>query len=176
MPDHAAKWAAAPDWDNAVLDRGGVTLRSLSLPDMALVSGDLAAFGRAAGLDAQGAGALGLAQGDRYAVRLARDRLLAVGALSETVAEGWNASGFALTLIGGADHVFALAGEGVAALLSRAMAIDPDNGGPCAAVGFAGIPALLYRHEPSGHLRLHVERGLAAYLWSWMETVLAETD
>lgn len=174
MLDHATKWAAAPDWTTAVLDRGGVTVRSIVLPDLALVSGDLAAFGRAAGLDPRGAGALGGVEGERYTVRLARDRLLAVGPLPGTLAEGWNDLGFAVTPAGGADHVLELAGEGLAALLARATTLDPADGGPCAAVGFAGIPAVLYRHGPAGRLRLHVERGLAAYAWCWLTTVLEE--
>lgn len=172
MLDHAAKWDAAPDWKTAVFDRGGVTARSLDLPQTALVSGDLLAFGRASGLDPQGAGALGAVQGDSYTVRLARDRLLAVGPLTG-VGESWNDAGFAVTPTGGAEHVFALSGEGVPALLSRATTLDPAAPGPCAAVGFAGIPAVLYRHDPSGSLRLHVERGLAVYLWTWLATVIA---
>ncbi|NGM46123.1 hypothetical protein G5B31_11320 [Rhodobacter sp. SGA-6-6] len=174
MLDHAAKWDAAPDWATAVLEAAGVTVRSLDLPDMALVSGDLRAFGRASGLDPQGAGALGAVQGDSYTVRLARDRLLAVGPLPGMVQESWNDAGFAVTALGGADHGFALTGDGLPDLLSRATTLDPANPGPCAAIGFAGVPAVLYRHDPSGALRLHVERGLAVYLRSWLDQMLAE--
>ncbi|RFB76693.1 sarcosine oxidase subunit gamma family protein [Methylovirgula sp. 4M-Z18] len=174
MLDHAAKWDAAPDWGAAALDLKGVTVRSLDLPDLALVSGDLAVFGHVSGLDPQGAGALGTVQGDIYTVRLTRDRLLVVGPLPDRVKESWNEAGFAVTLTGGAEHVFELTGEGVTALLSRATTVDPANGGPAATVGFAGIPSVLYRHDPSGGLRLHVERGLAVYLWSWLKTVLEE--
>ena len=176
MLDHAAKWDAAPDWSTAVLEAAGATVRSLDLPDMALVGGDLGAFGRASGFDPQGAGALGAVDGDGYTVRLARDRLLAVGPLPGTVREGWNDAGFAITPSGGAEHVFQLAGEGVPALLSRATTLDPAKPGPCAAIGFAGIPAVLYRHGPSGALRLHVERGLAVYLWSWLGGAAAGPD
>ncbi len=174
MLDHAEKWDAAPDWATAVLEATGVTVRSLDLPDMLLVSGDLGAFGRASGFDPQGAGALGAVHGDGYTVRLARDRLLVVGPLPGTVQESWNDAGFAVTPISGADHVFELAGEGIPGLLFRATTLDPANPGPCAAIGFAGVPAVLYRHDPSGALRLHVERGLAVYLWSWLMAVLGE--
>ena len=43
-----------------------------------LVSGDLAAWAEASGFDGPAVGAFGLAEGIRYSVRLARDRLLAV--------------------------------------------------------------------------------------------------
>ena len=174
MLDHATKWDAAPDWSSAVLDGSGVRIRSLDLPDLALVSGDLAAFGRLSGFDPHGAGALAAVQGDSYTLRLARDRLLAVGAMPAAIRESWNDAGFAVTPTGGAEHVFELSGQGVPALLARATSIDPAQASPSAAVGFAGAPAVLYRHAPSGHLRLHIERGLAVYLWSWLKTVLGE--
>lgn len=172
MLDHATKWAVSPEWGAETIDASGVTVRSLFLPDLAIVSGDLSAFGRATGLDPQGAGALGLVQGDSYTLRLARDRLLVVGALPDTVRESWNDAGFAVTLIGGADHVFELCGEGVEMLLSHAVTINPDHAGPAATVGFAGVSAVLYRHDQIGTLRLHVERGLAVYIWSWLQGVL----
>lgn len=172
MPDRARNWDAAPDWSLAALSGRDIAIRSLDLPDQALISGDLAAFGLASGFDPQGAGALGAVRGDAYTVRLRRDRLLAVGALPGAISEGWSPAGFAMTPIGGADHVFELAGAGLPGLLSRATTLDPARPGPSAAIGFAGVPAVLYRHADSGHLRLHVERGLAAYLWSWFRADL----
>lgn len=174
MLNHATKWDAAPDWNTATFSAQGVTIRSIDLPDQALVSGDLAAFGQAAGIDPNGAGALGAVQGERYTLRLARDRLLVVGALPDALHEGWNEAGFALTPIGGADHTFEIAGEGLPALISRAMTIDPANPGPSASVGFAAVPAYVCHHQPSGALRVHVERGLAAYVWTWLHKILQE--
>ncbi|RWC49825.1 MAG: hypothetical protein EOS55_04360 [Mesorhizobium sp.] len=174
MLDQAAKWDAAPSWATAALTGKRVTARSLDLPDQALVSGDLTAFGQIAGLAWQGEGALGPVLGETFTVRLARDRLLAVGRLHEAVSEGWNAAGFAATAIGGANHVFELTGEGVEDLLSRATTLDLANPGPSAAASFAGVPAIVYRFSPSGGTRLHVERGLAVYVWTWLRTVLEE--
>lgn len=166
MLDHAMKWAAEPDWTSVSLTARGVSIRNLDLPDQALVSGNLAAFGQASNLDPQGAGAFGLVQGDRYTIRLARDRLLVVGELPSAILEGWNEAGFAVTAIGGADHVFELSGEGLPELLSQAMTIEPTTSSPSASVGFAATPAVVYRHQTSASLRLHVERGFAVYVWS----------
>lgn len=172
MLDHAAKWDVAPDWSTARLEKGGVSICSLDLPDQIWVSGDLAAFGEDSGLDWQGAGALGVVRGDSYSVRLGRDRLLVAGPLGAAISEGWNDAGYGVTAMGGATHVFELGGEKLDALLATATTINLTNPGPSAAVGFASTPAVLYRHEPSGKLRLHVERGLAAYIWTWLEAVL----
>lgn len=173
MVDHAETWDAIPDWTTARLSGKDVAVRSIELPDQALVSGDLAAFARIAGMDAQGAGALGRVEGNAYTIRLARDRLLVVGSPPETIVDGWNEAGFAVTPMGGAYHVFALSGEGCSMLLSQATTLNPDDPGPSATVGFGGIPAMLYRHGPSAEFRLHVERGLAVYLWRWLQTALA---
>lgn len=174
MLDHATKWDAAPDWSTARLDAGGVSICSLDLPNQLWVSGNLAAFGKASGLDRQGAGALGVVHGDAYTVRLARDRLLVVGAPAAAISEGWNDAGYGVTAMGGATHVFELGGEKLDALLATATTIDLAHPGPSAAVSFASTPAILYRHEPSGRLRLHVERGLAVSAWTWLRAVLED--
>lgn len=172
MLDHAAKWDAEPDWGIAQIDARGIRIRSLDLPEQVWVSGDLVAFGKASGLDCQGAGALGVVRGDVYTVRLGRNRLLVVGALTPAISEGWNDAGYAVTAMGGANHVFELDGQNLDDLLAMATTIDLVAPSPSASVGFASTPAVLYRHEPSGRLRLHVERGLAVYVWTWLRTVL----
>lgn len=165
MLDHAMKWAAEPDWTSVSLTARGVSIRNLDLPDQALVSGNLAAFGQASNLDPQGAGAFGLVQGDRYTIRLARDRLLVVGELPSAILEGWNEAGFAVTAIGWRRSCVR-AQRGLLELLSQAMTIEPTTSSPSASVGFAATPAVVYRHQTSASLRLHVERGFAVYVWS----------
>jgi len=172
MLDHADRWNAAPDWATARLTGKNVAIRNIALPEQALISGDLAAFAGAAGMDATGVGAFGRTEGEVYTVRLARDRLLAVGALYEGIREGWNEAGFAVTATSGADHVFELSGDGLSDLLARATTCDPTGSSPSAAIGFAAVPAVAYRHGDA--LRVHVERGLAVYVWTWLDTVLKE--
>lgn len=174
MPDddmnHAEKWATPPSL-GAVLQGAGITARLIELPEQYLVSGNLAAFALASGQDVQGAGALGVAAGDSYGLRLARDRLLVVGSLAGAQ-PGWNAAGYAVSPTGAGLAVIVFEGRHLPDLIGRATTIDPAAPGPSAAVSFAGVLALLYRH--GGTLRLHVERGLTAYLWRWLEAVFQE--
>ena len=64
---------------------------------------------------------------------------------------------------------FEASGAGVRDLLARAVTVDPDHPGPCAAMPFGGVMAVVYRHGDAGTLRIHVDRGLASYLWEWFE-------
>jgi len=38
-------------------------------------------------------------------------------------------------------------------------------------MAFAGVAAIAYFHGDAQTLRLHVDRGLAAYLWTWLSAV-----
>lgn len=174
MLDHAMKWDAVPEWDSVRLSGRSVDIRTIDLAEQHLVSGNLLAFAQASGLDPHGAGALGVVDGETYSIRLARDRVLAVGSLNVGITLGWNTAGFAVTEIGSGYHVFELTGEGIPDLLARATTIDLSAPGPCAAIGFAGVPAILYCHRHAGPngVRLHLERGLAASLWLWFAAVL----
>lgn len=169
MPDmelnHADKWLPPPD-HAARLEMPGLSAHLLACPDQFLVSGDLHGFGRVSGLDPAGVGALGQVAAPRYALRLARDRLLIVGPLTG-IAEGWNPAGFAVTACGAALAVIELSGAAVPDVLARATLIDSATPGPSTAVSFAGVPAMIYRKDRV--VRLHVERGLVAYLWLWLD-------
>lgn len=162
MPDtelnHADKWAAQPE-PGATLQGPGVTAHVAACTDRTLVSGDLAAFARVSGIDAADQ-----KQGAR-ALRLARDRLLVVGALPG-LAPGWHTEGFALSDISAGLAMVELAGPGLAVLIAMATTTRSDDPGPSASITFAGVPAVLDHADEI--LRLHVERGLLAYLWSWL--------
>ena len=167
MRDLTTSWPDVPSWSDATLDRDGLTARTVSLPSQHLVSGDLQAFADKAGLSDTGAGLFQAVSGTRYALRLARDRLLVVDGPTEAMAAGWHDEGFAVTDVSALYHVFEFEGVGIAALLEEAMAVDPKIHSPSAASMFAGQPAIVYHHE--GRLRLHAERGHAPYLWQWLE-------
>ena len=89
MRDLAEKWSVAPDWQSAVITAPGLVVRAISDINQLLVSGDLDAWARVSGVDGTGVGAFGATQGDRYAARLARDRLLAVSNSPLAIAKGW---------------------------------------------------------------------------------------
>jgi hypothetical protein len=168
MRDLAEKWSKTPDWQDATIAAPGLKICSDCGLHQRLVSGDLVAWAEASGFDGTAVGAFGLAQGGRYTVRLGRDRLLAVSATPLGMATGWHRQGFAVTEISAGLHIFDVGGEAVDAFIARGTTLDPKQASESAALSFAGIDAIVYRHETT--LRIHVDRGLAAYLWTWMET------
>jgi hypothetical protein len=161
MRDLAQSWPRIPDWSGTAYEGRGIHVTTVAGLNQHLVSGNLSPFG-------ESIGALGIAS-ERATIRVARDRILAVNAESDLVTPGWHAEGYAATDVSALYHVFEIAGPGVPALLSEALLIDPENAGPSAAVMFAGLHAILYCQGSRETLRLHVERGHAAYLVNWLE-------
>lgn len=164
MLDHAEKWALVPDWQAAVIERPGLRISSLSGLPQILVSGNLDTCLSSLGISGT-TGAWGVAGGETYAVRLAFDRMLVAGAGS--LATGWHVDGYAVTDMSAGYHVFALEGAALPRLIARGTSIDLSNGGPSAALQFADMNALLYRHGGEAKARLHVNRAQAAALWTW---------
>lgn len=168
MRDLAEKWTAAPDWSTAAIEAPGLTIRAVAGLSQYLVSGKLDAWSKVSRLPAKGVGALGEAEGDAYAAQLARDRLLVVSTIATDIEPGWHTGGFAVTPVSAGYHVFEVEGTRQMELVSRATTIDPTSTSASAALSFAGANAVAYRH--GGKLRIHVDRGLATYLWTWMQT------
>lgn len=169
MRDLAEKWPTAPDFATAILNKDGVSVRTLGGLNQLLVSGNLAAWSQASGLAGEGVGAGTIASGDKYLVRIARDRVLAVGADPFAVVAGWHEAGFAVSAADAGLHVFEIEGSGLAGLIARGTALDPGQASRSASVLFAGVSVLFYRFGDTNRARLHVERGFAPYLWQWLE-------
>lgn len=169
MRNLAEKWPAAPDFATAALNKDGVTVRTLGGLKQLLVSGDLAAWSKASRLAGEGVGAGAIASGDKYLVRIARDRLLAVGEQPFPIASGWHAAGFAVTVMDAGLHVFEIEGPDLDRLIAKGTALDPEAASPSASILFAGVGVLFYRFGNPDRARLHVDRGLAPYLWEWLE-------
>ena len=162
MRNLAESWPRIPDWTGTAYEGRGIHVTTVSGLTQHLVSGNIATFG-------QDIGALGITSRDTATVRVARDRVLVVNAAPELVTPGWHEQGHAASDVSAMYHVFEISGAGVPALLSEALLIDPDHAGPSAAVVFAGLQAVLYCIDSKETLRLHVERGHAAYLINWLE-------
>jgi sarcosine oxidase gamma subunit len=168
MRDLVATWTEVPDWATARLAAPGLEIRGVAGLEQLLVSGDLVAALRDLAEGAKPVGFHEVASGDPFAIRLARDRALIVSTREITASAGWREGGYAATPVSGGYHVFDVSGPGIADLLGRATTLDPGAASPSATVGFAGIAAVVYRHESEDRLRVHVERGLAPYLWQWL--------
>lgn len=156
MPElnHSDKWAPLPEV-GAALQGAGVTVEFVESPDRWLVSGDLAAFARAC---------------DAPVLRLARDRALVLGQTG--LAPDWHDGGFALSDLSAGLALVRLSGANLSMLTAKASTSDAMNPGPSKAITFAGVPVVVDPRD--GALDLHVERGLLAYLWTWLSAALAE--
>lgn len=168
MRDLAEKWAAVPDWAAATIKAPALTIGTLTGLNQYLVSGNLQAWSEASELPVRDVGALGEAEGDAYTVQVARDRLLVVSAAACSIEAGWHAPGFAVTPVSAGLHVFEVEGAALMELVSRATTLDPASNSASAALSFAGMNAVVYRH--GGKLRIHLDRALATGLWTWMKT------
>lgn len=169
MRDLAQKWSPAPDWRTATLATPGLAIRSLEGFTQCLVSGDIAAWCRLVDMGDAAVGALSVAQGGRYALRIARDRILAVSETPFDIRPGWHAAGYAVSAFDAGLHMFEIEGPDMPSLLARATTLDPAGATASAALLFAGANALCYRHGHADRLRLHIDRALAPYLWKWLE-------
>lgn len=165
MLDHGKKWSVSPDWSSDVIDAPGLRVKSVSIGSQFYVSGDLDGFRARFGLPAP-VGALGEVVGERYCVRLASDRMLVVGLDRDAVQEGWNTEGYAVTSMTSGLRAFELSGAEAASIISRGSVLDPAKPSASAIVMFAGAGVCIYRHGEA--IRLHVDRGLAAYIWGWI--------
>ncbi len=123
------------------------------------------------GVDPVGVGALALASGPAYSVRLARDRLLIVSQDPPALTFGWHEDGFAVSEMSAGLAVLELSGDGVDDIIHRGSTLAMTGKSRSAAVSFAGIGAILYRHDVPGKIRLHVDAAYCSYLIDWLTTV-----
>ncbi|MBD0416886.1 hypothetical protein [Oryzicola mucosus] len=172
MHDEERKWSRLPGGELR-LATPGLAIRSIIGLSQSMISGDLALATMKFGVDARGVGTGGLAFGGRYSVRLARDRMLIVTGDRVLPEQGWRDGGYALTEMSAALAVFEIRGTSANEVIKRGTDLPVDGGSPSAALVFAGVNAILYRFEDA--LRLHVDRGHAAFLWQWLG-VAAEFD
>jgi heterotetrameric sarcosine oxidase gamma subunit len=173
--DTTLLWKSHPDFDSKRLETRDVRIRNVDVGAQYVVSGAYAKAAAKAGVEPEGAGALGLVTGRRYALRLARERFLIVSEDAAALSSGWHEDGYAVTEMSGALVVFEFSGTGAIEIVKRATTLSLDAPGPCAAVSFADVAGCLYRSGAEDCFRLHVDRGLAPYLWEWFETLYGLT-
>lgn len=160
MLDRSSFWSVPTD----ALTGDGIAARLRPPMPQVMVSGDLDGYLSRHGLGRAG-GLLAQVSGDRYALRMARARMLVIGTEVAPQDAGFR-DGAAVTPMTGALAVLDITGPRAMELYARATAIDPRSQSPCAALMFAGVTAALCRIEDG--LRLHFDRGLSAYMLSWM--------
>lgn len=162
MPDRGLFWSPVPDWSRASIRHEGLSIAALAPQAAWLVSGDLAAFLERRGIRFGDTG-------DRYALRLAPDRLLIVsmdGADDATF--GWS-DGCAVTDVTDGFVLLDITGPAAPELMRLGALHDFEarSETASAAMLFAGQRVILAR-IPQGW-RLHVERPNAAAIWQWLQ-------
>ena len=167
MLDRGLFWSPVPDWSHASIRHEGLSIAALAAQAAWLVSGDLATF-----LERRSV-RLGEA-GDRYALRLAPDRLLFVSMGSAFDATfGWS-DGCAVTDISDGYVLLDITGPAAPELmwLGALHDFEARSDTASAAMLFAGKRVILAR-IPRGW-RLHVERPDAAGIWQWLQRAASE--
>lgn len=169
MLDRGLFWSPVPDWSRAGIRHDGLSIAALAPQAAWLVSGNLAAF-----LERRGV-RLGDA-GDRYALRLAPDRLLFVsvdGADTDGVTFGWS-DGCAVTDVSDGFVLLDITGPAAPELMRLGALHDFETRSDTASAAmlFAGQRVILAR-IPQGW-RLHVERPSAAAIWQWLQRAASE--
>jgi heterotetrameric sarcosine oxidase gamma subunit len=167
MPDRGLFWSPVPDWSRATIRHEALSVVALAPQAAWLVSGDLAAFLHQRGVRIGDAG-------DRYALRLAPDRLLFVSMdRTDDVTFGWS-GGCAVTDVGDGYVLFDITGPAAPELMRLGALHDfeakSDTGS--AAMLFAGQRVILGRTQLGW--RLHVERPNAAAIWQWLQRAASE--
>lgn len=163
MADLGECWSSEPDW-GAAPRAWELEIRRVDNVFQTLVSGNLKAWSAGSRIELDVSPATGL----DYAVRIARDRLLAVTAQPLASRPGWDAGGHATTDVSGGHLLLEISGARLPALISRATTLPGLDGSPSAAIKFAGLDAVVYVMA-QGALCVHIDRCLSAYLWLWLQ-------
>jgi heterotetrameric sarcosine oxidase gamma subunit len=167
MRDRGLFWSPVPDWSQAILRPDGLSIVAMAPRAAWLVSGNLAAFLERRGVRVGDAG-------QRYALRLAPDRLLFVSMDgSEDVTFGWS-DGCAITDISDGFVLFDIAGLAALNLMQLGALHDFERRSDTASASilFAGQRVILARIQQGW--RLHVERPNAAAIWQWLQRAASE--
>ena len=170
MLDRGLFWSPVPDWSRANIRHEGLSIAVLAPQAARLVSGNLSAFLERRGVRFGAAG-------ERYALRLAPDRLLFVSiddAAPDGMIFGWSEDGCAITDVSDGYVLVDITGPAARELMQLGALHDfeanPDAGS--AAMLFAGQRVILARIQQGW--RLHVERPNAAAIWQWLQRAASE--
>lgn len=105
-----------------------------------------------------------IASGENYAIRLRRDRILAVN--GPALADGWHAtSGAAVSDMSGGYVVFELSGPRALDILKTGTELELALPSGAAMRRFHRHEVVLYRWQTEDTFRLHAQRGQLESLW-----------
>ena len=163
--DFSSKWSEASVRPGLELQCDGLHLLVSDPQNVQIATGNVGAAMHAAKLDSAPAGWPDIVVGPSYAVRLSRDRVMLVNALSLT--EGWDHRGFGISRSESAGIVVEVRGKKLSSFLSRGAEISPGNQSASATRLFAGFAVVLYRFLQDDQIRIHISRPLAPAFFTW---------
>lgn len=167
MLDRGLFWSPVPDWSHADIRHDGLSVRAVAPQAAWLVSGNLSAFLERRGVHLGDAG-------ERYALRLAPDRLLFVSMGSvDDATFGWS-DGCAITDVSDGYVLLDITGPAAPDLMRLGALHDFETRSETASAAmlFAGKRVILAR-IPQGW-RLHVERPDATAIWQCLQRAASE--
>jgi heterotetrameric sarcosine oxidase gamma subunit len=176
MRNRGEFWTPVPDWQTSMLDGPDVGIASVrGIVGIHLVSGEIGcALERLGGLSP--AGPREVVRGERYALRLAPDRVLIVSSRVEALTPGWSHEGCAVSDVTEGMVAVDVTGDGAAEVIAEGTGYDfgatDVRAQESATLLFAGLRVAISRR--SDGFRLHIERSLAAALWSWLEAAIRD--
>jgi sarcosine oxidase gamma subunit len=169
MFDRSEFWSPLPVWREARLEGHALTITPVAIASAWLLSGESTVLLARAGITAS-SGPRDVVRGERYALRLAPDRLLLLNAGATVEHFGWQTDGWALSDVSDGWIAVDVLGEGAAAFMAQGseyvFAAPPVAAQESAQLLFGGLKVAVSR-RPAGW-RLHVERPWAAALWHWL--------
>ena len=175
MHDRAQFWSAVPEWSEVSLRGSGFVVVPVYDATAFLVSGDASAFLAGARIG-DILGPRQVCSSDRYALRLAPDRVLVVDGTSTAPASVMavahdSVSNCAVTEISDGLVIFDITGGSAAELMAQGSEYPFEDTAPrpleSASMSFGGFRVIVSRR--TNGWRLHVERPWAAALWRWLE-------
>lgn len=174
MRNDTAQWSPDVGFARNKVTTGSVTLAQLEPARQTLVSGPY----QAALALAELGGATGWAepaQGETYALRLRRDRILVVNGAE--LADGWHdAAGLAVSDMTAGYSVFEITGNGAFDVLRRGTEISLETPSASVARAFYGYPVLVYAVVAQNAYRIHTPRGHGHNLWALLKNFCEQVD
>lgn len=168
--DFASKWPRQPDWSDFRLEGAGATAVAVTTFGATIVNGDIAAALAQRPDLPEPVGWPDIVSGDAYAIRLACDRMLAVGGV--LLSPGWYENGFAVSDASDSFIVFELSGPNAGDILAHGGEVSVGQPSASAARLLFGVFCILYRYQDPDRFRLMVPRPQAGGFLSWLSDAI----
>ena len=167
MRDDRDRLPAAIGQGRPVIKGRDLAIEIESQPRQTIISGPYAAALAYAGLDMPAVGSGDVAQGESYAVRLRRDRILVVG--GPLLENGWVPSAeVAISDMSQGYAVLTLNGAGALPMLQTGTEYEFTSSSGSASRLWNGYPCLMYRFAVPTQFRLHVPTAYLDAIWDML--------